>query len=293
MASESPPEIDMDPIRLTGAQETLLITLYGRWQDFYSPRPLLADRWSADVMAQILDKAAETRHRMRGVLSGLPFIVLRARLLDQWAADFLANNERATVVHLACGLDTRALRLRDKCGDGVTWIDVDFPDVIDLRRRIEIPEPASKTDGYTYEMLASSVVEPEWLAKLPTGNPTLVIFEGLTMYLSPEDGQLLIKRLMDRFGSGQMIFDSMPRSARFLLNAFLWLRGHWNFTFNWAIDDPRTLRELHPGLELLTLVGMWDMPGHEHLAWWLRLSAFVASWIPILRSPMQLTRFQF
>ncbi|KAK9436386.1 Leucine carboxyl methyltransferase [Metarhizium brunneum] len=293
MASESPPEIDMDPIRLTGAQETLLITLYGRWQDFYSPRPLLADRWSADVMARILDKAAETRHRMRGALSGLPFIVLRARLLDEWAADFLANNERATVVHLACGLDTRALRLRDKCGDGVTWIDVDFPDVIDLRRRIEIPEPASKTDGYTYEMLASSVVEPEWLAKLPTGNPTLVIFEGLTMYLSPEDGQLLIKRLMDRFGSGQMIFDSMPRSTRFLLNAFLWLRGHWNFTFNWAIDDPRTLQELHPGLELLTLVRMWDMPGHEHLAWWLRLSAFVASWIPILRSPMQLTRFQF
>ncbi|TWU76907.1 hypothetical protein ED733_006787 [Metarhizium rileyi] len=278
---------------LTGTQETLFIPLYGRWQDFYSPRPLLGDRWSADIMARLVDKRTETGRRMRGATSSFAFMVLRARLFDRWTAEFLAENARATVVHLACGLDTRALRLRDKCGHGVKWFDVDVPEVIDLRRRIEIPEPEPTAGGYSYTMIASSVVETAWLDHLPTDRPTVIIFEGLTMYLSPEDGQNLIKRLTEHFGSGQMIFDSMPRSTRFILNITLWLKGYWNFTFDWAIDDPRSLEKLHPGMELSAMVRMWEVPGHEHMVWWLRLAAFVASWIPILRHWFHFTRYKF
>ncbi|OAQ70649.1 leucine carboxyl methyltransferase [Pochonia chlamydosporia 170] len=292
MASSEQPE--NTEITLTGAQETLFVTLYGRWLDFNSPRPLLGDKWSAEVVARVPGKAAETGDRVRGVPSGLAIFVLRTRLFDKWVTDFVTENKRATVVHLACGLDTRALRLRDKCGDGVRWIDVDFPDVIDLRRQIEIPEPeSSTTGGYSYEMVASSVVETEWLNKLPTDRPTVIVFEGLTMYLTPEDGKNLIKRLVEHFGSGQMIFDCMPRTHRALLNLMVWVKGHWTFTFNWAIDDPKTLEAVHPRLKMLDKFSMWNVPGLELLAWWIRLVMFVVSWIPILRNLSMFTRFEF
>jgi O-methyltransferase involved in polyketide biosynthesis len=244
-------------------------------------------------MSRIPHKATETGDRMRGTPSGLAIFVLRTRLFDQWTAEFLAANERATVVHLACGLDTRALRLRDKCGPAVRWIDVDFPDVIELRRQIDIPEPESSAGGYTYEMVASSVNEKEWLERLPTDRPTIIIFEGLTMYLAPEEGQLLIKRLAQHFGSGQMVFDCMPRTHRFLLNAILWLKGHWTFTFNWAIDDPRSLEKLSPGLTCSDTYCMWNVPGLDRLGWGLRLAMYFVSWVPILRNLTSFNRFKF
>ncbi|KHN94298.1 Leucine carboxyl methyltransferase [Metarhizium album ARSEF 1941] len=281
-------------IKLTSTQETLLITLYSRWQDFYSPRPLLGDRWSAEAMERVLEQTTEARSRTRGgMVSGLPLLVLRARLFDEWTAEFLAENERATVVHLACGLDTRALRLRDRCGPGVTWIDVDFPDVIELRRRMEIPEPRRAADGYSYDMVASSVVDAGWLDSLPAGKPTLVIFEGLTMYLSPDEGRGLIRRLLGRFGTGQLVFDSVSTASRFVLNTVPGVKGLWTFKFDWAIDDPGALCASCPGLVLATSLRLWDMPGLERLPWPMRLAAFVASWIPILRDVSRMNRFNF
>lgn len=37
-------------VSLTGAQETLLVTLLAKYNDFYQPRPLLADRRAVAVI---------------------------------------------------------------------------------------------------------------------------------------------------------------------------------------------------------------------------------------------------
>jgi O-methyltransferase involved in polyketide biosynthesis len=71
---------------------------------------------------------------------------------DNWATEFLAAHERATVVHLGVGLDTRVWRVDP--GPGVTWYDVDYPEVIDVRRKL-FP------DRTNYRMISSSVTEPD------------------------------------------------------------------------------------------------------------------------------------
>ncbi|WP_254886025.1 class I SAM-dependent methyltransferase [Streptomyces sp. NA02950] len=38
-------------------------------------------------------------------------VALRAKQLDDWTTEFLAEHQKATVLHLACGLDTRVQRL--------------------------------------------------------------------------------------------------------------------------------------------------------------------------------------
>lgn len=69
---------------------------------------------------------------------------MRAKLLDDWTADFLAGHPSATVLHLACGLDTRAQRMA--FGSGVRWVDVDLPAVAALRERL-LDAPAEVRAG--------------------------------------------------------------------------------------------------------------------------------------------------
>lgn len=60
--------------------------------------------------------------------------------------------------------------------------------MLDLRRQI-YPERAETT------MVSASVTDPEWVADIPADRPTLVVAEGLTMYLEPEAGRALLRRL--------------------------------------------------------------------------------------------------
>ena len=57
---------------------------------------------------------------------------LRARQYDEWLREFLAAHRDAVVLNLGCGLDTRVSRIDPPTS--VRWFDIDFPEVIDLRR---------------------------------------------------------------------------------------------------------------------------------------------------------------
>src|SRR5437588_1874194 len=97
--------------QLSGVKETLLYTLYYRALDQRSKDPIVGDTWAAGVLDRI---AADHR---KGLLtaklgaSGRFTPLLRARRLDDWAREFLARHPDATVLHLGCGLDSRAFRL--------------------------------------------------------------------------------------------------------------------------------------------------------------------------------------
>lgn len=74
------------------------------------------------------------------------------------------------------------------------WIDVDLPDVVALRTRLELPRPDDN-----YELCAADALAPDWLDAVPADRPTLVVAERLVMYFQPEDGFSLIQRLVRRF----------------------------------------------------------------------------------------------
>jgi O-methyltransferase involved in polyketide biosynthesis len=126
--------------------------------------------------------------------------LLRARRLDNWAREFLARHPDASVLHLGCGLDSRAFRL--DVPERVRWCDLDFPDVIELRRRL-YPERAG------YRLLASSATDPGWLDEIPVDRPSLTIAEGVLPYLTEVEVRQLLVRLTDRLPSGELIFDGV------------------------------------------------------------------------------------
>ena len=61
-------------------------------------------------------------------------MTVRSARFDNWAAQFLAAHNRATVLHVGCGLDTRVFRLDP--GSGVEWYDIDYPNVISIAKQL-------------------------------------------------------------------------------------------------------------------------------------------------------------
>lgn len=146
-------------------------------------------------------------HRMSLPASNQYLVALRAVQFDDWCAELLGRHPDAVVLHLGCGLDGQAFRV--SVPPSVSWFDVDQPSVIGLRRRLY-------DDTENYRMIGSSVTELQWLDEVPAGRPTLMVAEGLLMYLREDEVRLLLQRLIDRFPGGEMHFDTLSALAPLL-----------------------------------------------------------------------------
>lgn len=269
-----------EQIRLTGAQQTLLGPLHARALDNRRPDPVLGDE-TADRLLDRIDFDFRSLHLGSGDRMA---VVLRAKQLDDWAARYLAQHPDAVVLHLACGLDSRAFRLTIPAG--THWYDIDLPDVIELRNRLYPQAQAN------YRTIAASVTDQDWLDEIPTGRPTLVIAEGLTMYLTEADGVDLLRRLVERFGVGEMMFDAvLPwtiRAAR-----YSWFLQRTGAEFHWGIGDPLALEMRVPGFRLRQELPMMDMPGLAKMDATDRAIAKFMNAFPPLRRAMRLLRYSF
>lgn len=201
-------KVDFTGVQWKSVEWTNLCLLYLRAHESRLPRPILGDH----VAAQDIDRIEYDFKRMHRVLhpdTNQFMVALRSAQFDALIDRYLDRHPDATVLHLGCGLHSRALRMARP--DGGQWFDVDLPNVIALRRELHSETPR-------YRMIGSSVTDPEWIDELPTGGPVLIVAEGLLMYLTPREIAELLHRLLDRYDTGELIADFLspwgPRMSR-------------------------------------------------------------------------------
>jgi O-methyltransferase involved in polyketide biosynthesis len=266
-------------VDLSGAPQTMLATFYAKAVDADLEKPILGDRFAKEIVDRIdydWKKTAITA-------ANSPAVTTRSAHFDNWARQFLAAHPEAVVLHLGCGLDARFFRLDP--GPGVEWYDVDYPDVADLRRQLY------PTRDH-YHVVAASVTDPAWLNDIPGDRPVLAIGEGLTMYLTKEDGVALLRRIVDRFPSGELQFDAFNR---------LGIKSQWTntvvrrsgATLHWGIDGPDDITEAVPGVRLLAWVSAIDDDAFAHVPWYYRLTLMAMRPVPVLRYMAQYHRYAF
>ncbi len=185
-------------VDLSGAPQTMLATFYAKALDADLENPILGDRWAKDIVDRIDYDWSKTTITARNS----PAVTTRSAHFDTWARQFLAVHPEATVLHLGCGLDSRYYRLDPP--PSVEWYDVDYPDVAELRTQLF---PAREH----CHVVAASVTDPAWLSDVSADRPTLMIGEGLTMYLTEADGVALLRRIVDHAPSGELQFDAFSR----------------------------------------------------------------------------------
>jgi len=232
-----------DKIQFTKEKETMLMTLSGRaiqsqWKD-----PILRDPWAEEAMRHI-DYDISKAYKGVGSWSmwkdiGCTIIATRAATFDQLAKSFLADHPDATVLHIGCGMDSRVFRVDPPAT--VQWFDVDYPDVIALRRQL-FPERTS------CHLVGARLEDLHWLDEVPREKPGLLIAEGVLHYLGETEVKALLNAVVAHFPGGQMIFD--------ICNTMIVKRAGSNVggtgaTYKWGLDDPQDIKQLEPKLELI------------------------------------------
>ncbi len=252
-----------DKIQFTKEKETMLMTLSGRAMQSQWKDPILPDPWAEEAMRHI-DYDISKQYKGVGSWSmwkdiGCAIIATRAATFDMLTKQYLADHPDATVLHVGCGMDSRVFRVDPQ--PSVQWFDVDYPDVIDLRRRL-FPER-----GSSYHLIGAALDDLRWLDEVPRGRPGLLIAEGVFHYLSETDVKALLNAVVAHFPSGQMIFDAC--------NTFIVKRAGSNVggtgaTYRWGIDEPQDIKQLEPKLELIREYKPTEVVAFSRFPFWWR-----------------------
>lgn len=272
----------MEKVHLTHEKATLLITLYAKAEESRLPDSLLRDHYAADAVARIdhdFSKLGMNRDEMIG-------LSMRAYTLDAWVREFIAAHRGATVLHLGCGLDSRVFRV-DPPPD-VSWFDVDYPDVIELRKKLYPSRPG-------YQLLGSPIANLAWLAKIPADKPTLVVAEGLFLYLQEDDVLQLLRAVTTQFPSGEIAFDAYSRWGLAMVRRNRMIRQTGALTF-WSLGNPQDLESQVPGLRLRAEQWVFEEGDGKQWArftWPSRMLVWLMRRVPPLRRLGRLLRYRY
>jgi len=274
-----------DKIHFTKEKETMLMTLSGRAIQSQWKHPILRDPWAEEAMRHI---DYDISKQMKGVASwnmwrdvGPTIIATRAATFDQLTTRYLADHPDAVVLQVGCGMDSRAFRINPPAG--VQWFDVDYPDVIDLRRqlfpesRMDSPQQGNRD---AYHLIGAPLEDLRWLDEVPRDRPGLLIAEGVLHYLNETEVKALLNAVVAHFPSGQMIFDicnsMIVKSAGSNV-------GGTGATYKWGLDDPQDIKQLEPKLELIKEFSMHELVGFSRFPLWVRALFRAQEVVPTLR----------
>ncbi|MDE6312532.1 MAG: class I SAM-dependent methyltransferase [Lachnospiraceae bacterium] len=125
------------------------------------------------------------------------FMAMRARVFDEWVKKQLNYNPQSLVLHIGCGMDSRILRVGSYSN---CWYDIDFPDVIDERKKYY-------SENERYFMLSADASKADWIDKLPKYSQAIVVLEGISMYLKNQEVANLFVALQKRFEKVSVLMD--------------------------------------------------------------------------------------
>lgn len=183
---------------MNNVNKTLYIPLYGK--AFVSKKNII-----------IHDKKAEEIWEKEGFqLKGKSkskwlayYMAMRAAIYDEWVSRELEKNPNAIVLHIGCGMDSRTMRVS---AENTVWYDIDFPDVIEERRKYY-------TESDYYHMLPADMRADEWKKSIEPDRDAVIVLEGVSMYFEPEELTGLLSNLAGHFHSVKILMDCYTEKA--------------------------------------------------------------------------------
>ena len=172
--------------------KTLYIPLYGKAE--VSKKKIIID----DPYAEKIWASENFKVTGKAKSKWLTYnMAMRARVFDDWVCDMINNNPNAVILHIGCGLDSRFLRVTEKYQ---TWIDADFPEVINIRKKYY-------SENENYKMLSFNATEPEKIDEFPDRECAIIVFEGISMYLQNSELNEFFVALTKKYKKVHVLMD--------------------------------------------------------------------------------------
>ena len=258
-------------VQLSTVASTLLIPLVARARGgAWFPQWACADGHAIDALKQLDLPPAALAIDHATILN----ILWRTRHIRQAAQHFFAQHPQAWGVNLGCGLSHYFQWLNNGCN---TWVDADQAEVIELRQAL-MPARPPRLRQSTLDLQ-----HPHWwkrlaLPKPALQQPLLMICEGVLMYLQPAQVQNVLAQFADNAPPGSLLLiDTMAQWAvgKAHLHPSV---GPSNAQFQWGIERPQELTDMHPRLQLQKLHSVAECYGAMGWAW-------EALWSPWYQAP--------
>ena len=133
-------------------------------------------------------------------------MINRTEILDEKVTDFIVKNHDSFVINLGAGLCTRFYRLKT---GRVTWIEMDLPEVIAFRKKLNEPQLAN------HIFLPGSILNAKWIERVRqfVHGKTLFVAEGLMNYFSEEENLEIFEALTDNFPGQEMLLSILSRDG--------------------------------------------------------------------------------
>ena len=210
---------------MNSVNKTLYIPLYGK--AYVSQKGLfLSDKKAEEIWAaEGFALKGKSKSKWLAYYMGI-----RSAVFDSWLSEKMAEMADAAVIHIGCGMDSRILRVGAK---GHKWYDVDFPEVITERRRYY-------TEDENYSMIAGDASNGDWLNSIPESQSAIVVMEGISMYLSPDELKGLTKNLSDKFRQSAILMDCYSEFAA-RMSKYKNPVKDVGVSLVWGLDNPESL----------------------------------------------------
>lgn len=230
-------------IKLDGVQETLLIPLIARAAETKKEHPRIKDKNAVDMVEKInydfskFEKASS----QQGVIA-------RTMILDRETQKFVDRHPDGVCISIGCGLDTRYHRIQH--GE-ITWYNLDFPDVITLRKQL-------LQEGNQVKYIGKSALDISWTDDVTERNrPMLIILEGILMYFTEAEVTQLFDMFIKHFPSCTILAE--------IMNPFIATQSKHHDTvkktsavFKWGIKSGKHMEKLCDGLHFVQEWNLFD-----------------------------------
>ena len=177
---------------MNSVNKTLYIPLYGK--AYVSKKGIILDDKKAEEIWEAEGFSLKGKSKSKWLAY---YMGARSAVFDEWLSRQMAECREAVVIHIGCGMDSRIIRVGN---GGHKWYDVDFPQVIEERKRYY-------TESADYRMLAGDARDGKWLEAVTESKAAIVVMEGVSMYMTVEEMRTLIDALGVHFERTTLLVD--------------------------------------------------------------------------------------
>ncbi len=182
--------------KIGGVPETMIQTLYARAKESKKNNPKIYDEKAIEIVSKMeydFSKADKDFAMSSGVIA-------RTILFDRMVKKFIEKHPTATIINIACGMDTRFYRVDN---GQIRWYNLDLPVTIDVRKQF-------LEENGRVKMLAKSAMDPSWADEIDKpASSVLVVIEGLSMYLSEDDIKTILSIIETNFNKVTVLMEIM------------------------------------------------------------------------------------
>ena len=235
-------------IPLSGVQETLVLPLWGRAIETQKAAPKLVDETAVKIVNSLDYDFSEIEKKINP-LSRAAWIA-RSLYFDAKIREYLQQHPDGSIINVGCGLDTTYDRVNN---NRATWYELDFPEVIDIRRQYMRESP-------NRHFLAGSVLDTGWTDKITHKSNVFLLFAGVIYYFEETQVKDLFGTFSKTFRGCNVACDySSPKGVEIANKRVLRDSGmDENACLKWGIKDIRDIESWSDHIHVLHNMKMFE-----------------------------------